>query len=72
MNIVTVQRKIKRPLQTPPAARRSIRDITRAYFARESVWHFAIEALVFGVIAAISAWPILNAAMAINELLQRS
>ena len=30
---------------------------------------FAIEALLFGVLVAVSAWPIVAAAGAINELL---
>jgi hypothetical protein len=31
----------------------------------------AIEALLFAIIAGISAWPILNAAEALREFLQR-
>jgi hypothetical protein len=33
---------------------------------------FAIEALFFGIIVAISAWPILEAAGALHEFLQQA
>jgi len=33
---------------------------------------FAIEALLFAIIAGISAWPIFNAAVALNEFFQRT
>jgi hypothetical protein len=45
--------------------------VSRSYFLRESGCQFAIEALLFAIIAAISAWPIFNAADALNQLLQR-
>jgi hypothetical protein len=45
--------------------------VSRSYFLRESSWQFAIEALLFAIIAAIAAWPIFNAADALNQFLQR-
>jgi hypothetical protein len=71
MNVITVRRRRKRaPIKTSPNLR-SFRDLTRSYFARERRWQFAIEALLFAIITAISAWPILDAADALNEFLQR-
>jgi hypothetical protein len=52
--------------------RRSFREVTRSYFARESNLEFAIEALFFAIIVAISAWPIFATAGALNEFLQRA
>jgi hypothetical protein len=51
---------------------RSFRGLTRSYFASEKNWEFAIEALLFAIIVAISAWPLLVAADALSELLQRT
>jgi len=56
--------KIKRTIP-----RRSIRQFTRDFFATENHLEFAIEALAFGALLAISAWPIMAAAGAISELL---
>lgn len=47
---------------------RSVRKFARDFFASENHFEFAIEALVFGVLLAISAWPIVAAADAINRL----
>lgn len=52
--------------------RRSFRELTRAYFARENGLEFVAEALFFVIIVAISAWPILAAAGALNEFFQRA
>jgi hypothetical protein len=46
--------------------------LTRSYFANEKSWEFAIEALFFAIIVAVSAWPIFAAADALNEFLQRT
>jgi hypothetical protein len=50
--------------------RRSSRELARAYFARENSLEFALEALFFAIIVAISAWPILAAAGALHEFFQ--
>jgi hypothetical protein len=52
--------------------RRSFRELGRAYFARENGLEFALEALFFAIIVAISAWPILAAAGALQEFFQRA
>ncbi|MGZ4974488.1 MAG: hypothetical protein ACXWDN_17140 [Limisphaerales bacterium] len=50
--------------------RRSFREVTQNYFAREKNWEFIIEALLFAIIVAISAWPIVVAAGALDEFLR--
>jgi hypothetical protein len=51
--------------------RQSFRELTQSYFASEKTWEFVIEALLFAIIMAISAWPIFATAYALNEFLQR-
>jgi hypothetical protein len=72
MNVITVRRPAKRRSTQTSRTLRSFRELTRSYFARERSWQFAIEALLFAIITAISVWPILNAAEALNEFLQRT
>ena len=70
MRVIRIRRTISRNTQAKgSAARRSIRQFTREFFAKENHWEFAIEALVFGALLAISAWPIVAAAGAINDFL---
>ena len=68
---------VKRTARTPMPDRRSLilrsfRELTRSYSASEKRWEFFIEALLFIVILAISAWPIAAAADALNEFLQHT
>jgi len=72
MNVITVKRTVFRQANKRARLSRSFRELSRAYFARESSLEFAIEALLFAIIVAISAWPIFAAAGALNELLQRA
>jgi hypothetical protein len=51
---------------------RSFRQLSRSYFASEKSWEFVIEALLFAIIVAISAWPVFAAADALNQFLQRT
>jgi hypothetical protein len=48
---------------------RSLRKLTRDFFAKENQIEFAIEALLFGTLLAISTWPIAAVASAISQLL---
>ncbi|HYY35195.1 MAG TPA: hypothetical protein VE867_02370 [Candidatus Binatia bacterium] len=50
--------------------RQSFRELARTYFAREHGLEFAAEAVFFVIIVAISAWPILAAAVALHEFFQ--
>jgi hypothetical protein len=72
MNVITVKRTATgRKPQNAPTRRRSFRELGRGYFAREKGLEFAIELLFFAIIIATAAWPILVAATALNEFLQR-
>jgi hypothetical protein len=72
MNIITVRRTVKRTPSQACRTCRSFRDLTRSYFASEKSWEFVIEALLFVIIVAISAWPIIAAVGALGEFLQRA
>jgi hypothetical protein len=61
--------KIQRNVSTKSRNRRSIRRFARDFFAKENYLEFAIEAFLFGALMAISAWPIVAAADAINRFL---
>jgi hypothetical protein len=65
MRVIKIQRKVTKD-QIP---RRSVRQFARDFFASENDLEFAIEALVFGTLLAISVWPIVAAADAINRFL---
>jgi len=70
MNVITIKRTVGKPGATKAStSRRSFRELTRSFFASENHWAFAIEALLFGALLTSSAWPILTAAAAINDLL---
>jgi hypothetical protein len=71
MNVITVKRTIIR--RTPAqrsTTRRSFRELTRSFLAGERTVEFSIEALLFAIIVAISAWPLFDAAGALNQFLQ--
>ena len=87
MNVITVRRTVFHgiPREEPvkrivingsskknSIPRRSIRELARDYFARENRLEFVAEALFFVIIVAISAWPILTAAGALQEFFQRA
>ena len=86
MNVITVRRTVFHgiPREAPvkrivingsskktSITRRSIRELARDYFARENRLEFVAEALFFVIIVAISAWPILAAAGALQEFFKR-
>ena len=72
MNVITVRRTVFRNANKGSRTRRSFRELTRAYFARESSLEFVAEALFFVIIVAISAWPILAAAGALHEFFRHA
>jgi hypothetical protein len=73
MNKITVKRTILRraPAQQS-VTRRSLRELSRCYRASERRFEWVVEALFFVIIVAISAWPILAAAGALQEFFQRA
>jgi len=72
MSVITVKRTvIRRAANKRTIVRQSFREVTRGYFASERTWEFLIEALLFAIIVAISAWPIFAAVGVLNEFFQR-
>jgi pyrroline-5-carboxylate reductase len=73
MSVITAKRTVIRRMPNKRSAMgRSFRELTRGYFASEKTWEFVIEALLFAIMVAVSAWPIIAAADALNEFLQRT
>jgi hypothetical protein len=68
MRVIRIKRIVPKG-KTPSTHHRSLRQFAWNFFAKENHLEFAIEALLFGALLAISAWPIVAAASAINELL---
>jgi hypothetical protein len=69
MRLITIKRTVFKKERAKTSTRRSIRQFARDFFATENHLEFAIEALIFGALLAISAWPIVAAAGAIGGLL---
>lgn len=73
MSVITVKRTvIRRTADKGPTGRQSFRELTQNYFASEKTWEFVIEALLFAIMVAISAWPLFAAADALSDFLQRT
>ena len=70
MRVIKIKRTAFRGRkQTTKSSRRSFLQFARDFFASENHMQFAIEALVFGALLALAAWPIIVAASAIDQLL---
>jgi hypothetical protein len=67
MRVITIRRTVSKAKAT--AKGRFILEFARHFFATENHLHAAIEALVFGALLALCAWPIVLAAGAIDRLL---
>ena len=65
MRVIKIQRNIRKR----NGSAKSIRQFGRDFLVTENQVEFAIEALLFGILTVISAWPIAAAAEAINQLL---
>jgi hypothetical protein len=69
MRVIKIQRRIrKRNNISGSEAQRSIRRLGQDFFVKENKIEFALEALLFGLLVAISAWPIIAVAGAINKM----
>jgi len=66
MTAIAVKRTIVR------RTRQSLRKLPGLYLAGERTVEFTIEALLFAIIVAISAWPIMAVASALSEFVQRT
>jgi hypothetical protein len=66
--------KIKRTITTTTNAKlpgkRRFLEFAQNFFAKENHLEFAVEALLFGLLLAIAAWPIVAAVGTINEFLR--
>ena len=71
MRVIRIKRTVSKE-KTASTHCRSLREFARIFFATENHLEFAIEALIFGALLAISAWPIVAAASAINEYLEKA
>jgi hypothetical protein len=73
MRVITIQRTISKRRQAKIGADHwpPLRESIRSFFASEHHLEFALEAVLFAILLAVSAWPIIAAAGAINELFQR-
>ena len=69
MSVITIKRSAIGQ-ERNRKSRRSFRELSRRYFASEKKFEFIVELLLFAILVAISAWPILAAADALNRLLQ--
>jgi hypothetical protein len=68
MTALIVKRTIIRQTRAQRVAtRQSLREFSRSYLVRERTVEFNIEALLFAIIVAISAWPIMAVASALSE-----
>jgi hypothetical protein len=55
-------------MKTPsPQRNRSFRDLSREFLEREARCSFLIELLLFGLIVAISAWPLFTVSEALSQ-----
>jgi hypothetical protein len=71
MRVITIKRTLpKQKTNGSSRNRQPIRQLARNFPALESHLEFAIEALLFIALLATSTWPIIAAAIAINNLLQ--
>jgi len=71
MKAITVKRTFVRQkprIDNAPA----VSSLVRSYLTSERKIEFAIEVFFFGIIVAISVWPLFVAAGALGEFLQRA
>ncbi|HEY6111809.1 MAG TPA: hypothetical protein VIV62_04785 [Chthoniobacterales bacterium] len=71
MKVIKVTRTIRRSSARPERSTidKAPGELMRHYLAHESWWHFAVEALLFAVLAATATWPIFAAIEAVSRFL---
>ncbi|PYI99014.1 MAG: hypothetical protein DME98_02225 [Verrucomicrobia bacterium] len=69
MRVITIKRNVSKEKRARTIRGRFVLEFARDFFARENHLEFALEALLFGTLLALSAWPIIVAAGAIDRLL---
>jgi len=70
MRVIKIKRTVFRGKHTTTSSGRSFLQFARDFFASENHLEFALEALLFAALLAISAWPMVAAAGAIQEFLR--
>jgi hypothetical protein len=69
MRVITIKRNVSKEKRARTTRRRFVLEFARDFFAGENHLEFAVEALLFGALLALSAWPMVAAVGAINGLL---
>jgi hypothetical protein len=69
MRVITIKRTVSKIKRARTIQRRLVLQFARDFFASENHLQFAIEALLFGALLALCAWPIIAAAGAISRVL---
>lgn len=62
---------LTRTKQRPPINGRrtaASQKLLRKYLSQERIWSFVVELLLFGLLTAVSAWPIIQAVEALRLL----
>lgn len=70
MHTIKIKRTITIRKPAKLAGKRRFLQFAQNFFARENHLEFVVEALLFGLLLAIAAWPIVAAVGAINEFLR--
>ena len=68
MRVITIKRTVPKIRRARTIRGRLVLQFARDFFASENHLHFAIEGLLFGVLLALGAWPIIAAAGAISQI----
>lgn len=68
MRVITIQRTVSKTKRSRTIRGGFILRFGRDFFASENHLQFAIEALLFGALLALCAWPMIAAAAAISQL----
>jgi hypothetical protein len=69
MYVITIKRTVRKTKEAGTTKGRLVLQFARDFFAGENHLQFAIEALLFGALLALCAWPIIAAAGAIGQVL---
>jgi len=69
MRVITIKRNVSKEKRARTTRGRFVLEFARDFFAGENHLEFAVEALLFGALFALSAWPMVAAVGAINVLL---
>jgi hypothetical protein len=69
MRVITIKRNVSKEKRARTTRRRFVLEFARDFFAGENHLEFAVEALLFGALLLLSAWPMVAAVGAINGLL---